>query len=107
MDNPANFSLMESVRKMNDTVRRARSGEPQVEDYLKVIASDPVAEWFNEILREKTDELLTERQKSDQLAAALRNWYSARHGETHSSESVVAAEQRLVSLLERMEILNR
>jgi hypothetical protein len=72
MDIPGAASLLETVRQMNEMARRARSGEPSVEDYLKMVSSDPVTEWFTGLLREKNEELEQERQRGDRLARALR-----------------------------------
>jgi hypothetical protein len=105
MDDPAARSLMETVRKINEMGRRARSGEPEVEDYLRAIASDPIAEWFTELLREKNEELRKEREQADRLACALRAWYRAKNAKD-SSESRDEAELRLVNVLHAMEILN-
>jgi hypothetical protein len=100
MDHPAARSLMETVRKINEMGRRARSGEPQVEDYLRAVTSDPTTEWFTQLLREKNEELRTERERADQLACALRAWYRAR-----SDESAAEAESELVKLLDVLEII--
>jgi hypothetical protein len=75
MDNPGMDSLMDTVRRINEVGRRARSGEPQVEDYLRAVGSEPRTEWFTNLLREKNEELLKERDRSDRLANALRTWY--------------------------------
>ncbi len=72
MDIPGAASLLETVRQMNEMARRARSGEPSVEDYLRMVSSDPVTEWFTGLLREKNEELEQERQRGDRLARALR-----------------------------------
>ena len=78
MDNPAAREIVETVRKMNELARRARSGEPSAEDYLRAISSDPVTKWFAELLREKNEELEKEKQRVDRLACVLRAWYAAR-----------------------------
>ena len=66
MDSPAARSLMETVRQINEMGRRARAGgEPGVEAYLRIVASDPTTEWFTELLREKSQELATERERAD------------------------------------------
>lgn len=78
MDSPAARSLVETVRQINEMVRRARSGEPSVEDYLRIVSADPVTEWFSGLLREKSEELEQERQRADRLARALRG--GTRHG---------------------------
>ncbi len=48
---------MEMVRTINEMSRRARAGEPGVEDYLRAVSADPVTEWFTALLQEKNDEL--------------------------------------------------
>src|SRR5579862_2375736 len=78
MDNPAARALLETVRQINEIGRRARSGEPAAEDYLRGVASDPVTEWFTGLLREKNEELEGERRRVDQLSCALRAWYTAK-----------------------------
>lgn len=77
MNNPAADFLMETVRQLNETARRARTGEPTVEDYLRALESDPVTKWFSDLLREKKDEFEKERLRADRLASAGRNWYAA------------------------------
>ena len=72
MDNPAASSLTEMVRKMNEVIRRERSGEPSAEDYLRIVSADPVTEWFTTLLREKNEELEQERRRGDRLARELR-----------------------------------
>jgi hypothetical protein len=95
---------METVRKMNEMGRGASLGDPQVEDYLRAVSSDPTTEWFTELLREKNEELTKERERADQLACALRAWFGTRQaaGELPADE----AELHLVNLLRTMEILN-
>ena len=106
MDNPAGRALMEMVRKINDIGHRARSGEPNVEDYLRAVSSDPVTEWFTELLREKGDELEKERQRSERVAGALRAWYRAKDtGESTAATS--EAELQLVNALQTMGIIER
>ena len=61
MDNPAADNVVETVRRLNELTRRARAGEPTVDDYLRALASDPVTEWFTVLLRERTDELEKEK----------------------------------------------
>lgn len=78
MDNPAARSLVEMVRQINEIGRRARSGEPGPDDYLRAVSSDPVTEWFTDLLREKNTELEVERDRADRLASALRNWFKAK-----------------------------
>ena len=73
MDNPAADNVVETVRRLNELTRRARAGEPTVDDYLRALASDPVTEWFTVLLRERTEELEKERQRADRLAARLRD----------------------------------
>jgi hypothetical protein len=104
MENPAARSLMETVRKINEAGRRARSGELAVEDYLHAISADPVTEWFTELLREKREELTNERQRTDQLASALRAWYHAKDA-TKGGDSPDKAESELVNVLRGMEII--
>jgi hypothetical protein len=81
MEYPAARSLMETVRQINEIGRRARSGEPQVEDYLRVVASDPTTQWFTELLREKNEELNRERERADQLARELQKLSNRDSGE--------------------------
>jgi hypothetical protein len=73
MENPAADSIVETVRKLNEMTRRARLGEPTVDDYLRALASDPVTEWFTVLLRERTEELEREKRRADRLAATLRD----------------------------------
>jgi hypothetical protein len=73
MDNPAADSIVETVRKLNEMTRRARSGEPTVDDYLRALASDPVTDWFTVLLRERTEDLEREKRRADRLAARLRD----------------------------------
>jgi hypothetical protein len=80
MDYPGMDSLMESIRKINEMSRRARSGDPDIEQYLRSVGSDPVTEWFTALLREKNEELAQERQRSARLASALRAWYRNQAG---------------------------
>ena len=96
---------METVRKMNEMGRRARLSDPEVEDYLRAVTSDPTTEWFTELLREKNEELTKERERADQLASALRAWYGTKQAAT-GEQSADEAESRLVNLLRTMEILN-
>jgi len=104
MDNPGAWHLMEMVRKINEIGHRARSGAPSTDDYLRAVAADPTTEWFTELLREKNEELIKERERADQLACALRAWYRAKHG-TPGEPSADEAEMQLVNLLHVMEIL--
>src|SRR5262245_20618088 len=104
MDNPAAKSLMETVLKINEMGRRARSGHREVEDYLRTVTSDPTTEWFTEVLREKNEELIRERERADQLTCALRVWYRSRHATEHE-ESADEADLQLVNVLHSMEII--
>jgi len=106
MDNPAAWSLAETVRKMNEMVRSARSGEPSVEDYLRMVSSDPVTEWFSELLREKSEELEQERQRVDRLARALRAWYTGRAARASANVSASEAELQLIHVLREMKIID-
>jgi hypothetical protein len=72
---PAADFILDTVRQLNETIRRARSGEPTVDDYLRALESDPVTKWFTDLLREKGEELEKERQRADRLAFALRKWH--------------------------------
>jgi mannitol-1-phosphate/altronate dehydrogenase len=90
---------------MNEMGRRARLSDPEVEDYLRALASDPTTEWFTELLREKNEELTKERDRADQLACALRAWYRTKHAAA-GGPSADEAELQLVNLLHAMEILN-
>ena len=74
MDMPGADFIMESVRKINQMSQRARAGEPGIEEYLQMVSSDPTTQWFTELLREKNDELLKEKDRSARLAHALRAW---------------------------------
>jgi hypothetical protein len=103
MDNPAARSLLETVRQINEIGRRARSGEPAAEDYLRAIASDPVTEWFTGLLREKSEELERERRRVDQLTCALRAWYMARG--TLSNGPASEAESQLRNVIHAMGII--
>jgi len=104
MDNPAARSLIETVRKFNEMAQRARSGQPEPEDYLKVLSSDPATEWFTDLLREKNEELDQERQRSDRLVSALRAWYKAKDVKMPDG-STNREERRLVNLLREMGII--
>ena len=104
MDNPAAWHLMEMVRKINDIGQRARSGAPDVDDYLRTVTSDPATDWFTELLREKSAELERERQRTDQLACALRVWYRAKQSGT-SDLSANEADLQLVNALQVMGII--
>jgi len=100
MDHPAARSLMETVRKINETGRRARSGEPEVDDYLRAVTSDPMTQWFTELLHEKNEELGRDRERADQLACAIRAWYRIRN-----REAADEADSQLVNVLHAMEII--
>lgn len=104
MDNPAGRALIETVRKINEMGRRARSGEPSVEEYLRALGSDPVTEWFTALLREKSEELENERQRADKLAGALREWYQAKYA-SFSDERPDGADSQLVGALREMGIV--
>jgi hypothetical protein len=100
MDNPGAWHLMQTVRKIKEVSQGAQSGAPSADDYLRAVASDPTTEWFTELLREKNEELTTERERADRLAGALRAWYQKRE---HSADE---AELQMVNLLREMKILN-
>ena len=104
MDSPAARSLVETVRELNEMVRRARSGEPSVEDYLRTVSADPVTEWFTGLLREKSEELEQERQRADRLACALRAWHRARA--TRANASTSEADLELVTVLRETGIID-
>lgn len=104
MDTPGADSLMGMVRKINEIGRRARSGEPAADDYLRAVSSDPATEWFTDLLREKNDELRKEKERSDRLASALRAWRRESR-EATSSESAAAAADRLCNVLRQMKII--
>jgi hypothetical protein len=105
MDNSAAWSLMETVRQINEIGRRARSGKPGVEEYLRTVASDPTTAWFTELLREKTEELDAERKRADELACVLRAWYERKH--TGPEQSFDEADLHLLKVLGAMKIINR
>jgi hypothetical protein len=77
--------------------RKARSGQPGVEDYLRAVGSDPVTEWFTGLLREKNEELQKQSDEADRLARALRAWHS---------EKSPDAESKLVNLLREIGIID-
>ncbi len=104
MDNPGARSLMDLVRQINEMGRRARSGEPGVEDYLRILASDPTTKWFTELLREKSAELEKERKRADELTSALRAWYQAKQAGSEQAGS--EAESQLVQALRRLNVVN-
>ena len=105
MDNPGARDLVDMVRKINEMGRRARSGEPGVEDYLRAISAEPVTAWFTELLREKNQELEKEKQRVAQLACALRSWYTTIEARL-SDGSASEAELQLVNLLGVMGIID-
>ena len=105
MDSPAARHLMETVRKISEIGKRARSGAPSPDDYLRALASDPTTKWFSELLREKNEELTKERERADQVAGALRAWYRTKHATT-GEQSVDEADLQLVDILRAMKILN-
>ena len=101
MDNPAAQHLMDMVRKVNDISQRARSGAPGVDDYLRALASDPTTSWFTELLREKSADLERERQRTDQLACALRVWYCAKQ----IGASDISADQAELQLINALQVM--
>ena len=103
MDMAAARSLMEMVETINEMSRRARAGEPGVEDYLKAVNQDPVTEWFTALLQEKNQELQTERERADRLTSALRAW----RRELDEGQSSGDAELRLLKVLRGMGIIER
>ena len=105
MDNPGARSLMDTVRKINQMAQSARSGESGIEDYLRGVSSDPMTEWFTEILREKNEELEKEKQRTDQLACALRSWYQSRPTRD-GEEPPSTAEAQLINILHEMQVVN-
>jgi hypothetical protein len=105
MDNPAARSLMETVRQINEIGRRAKSGQPGPEDYLRAVSQDPTTEWFTELLREKNEQLQTERRQSDRLANALRAWHREKAAGT-SAEIHEEAELRLFKILQEIGIIH-
>jgi hypothetical protein len=98
MENPSANSLLETVRKINEIGRRARSGEPSVEDYLRALASDPVTKWFTDLLREKSTELEAQRQRADRLTGAVKTWHW-KSRERISDGSASEAEIELANVL--------
>jgi hypothetical protein len=104
MDNPAARSLMETVQKLNRIGKLAGANKPEVDDYLRGIDSDPLSDWFTELLREKDQELAGQRQQSDRLAVALRDWYAAKAART-AVEPPGEAELRLAQVLHEMKIV--
>jgi hypothetical protein len=106
MENPAAWSLLETVRKINEIGRRARSGEPGVEDYLRMVSADPVTEWFTGLLREKSEALEEERQRADRLARALRAWHAATATRVSANLPASEAESQLITVLREMRIID-
>ena len=104
MYDPAADSIMEAVRKLNEMTRRARSGEPAVDDYLRAVAADPVTEWFTVLLREQTAELEKEKERADQLAGACRRWFSEASSRLSESQCS-AAEADLAKVLRELSII--
>ena len=104
MDNPAGRSLIEAIRTINEMGRKARSGEPSVEDYLRMVSADPTTEWFTALLREKSEELEQERQRADRIFSALRAWYAAR--DRASGNATSESELQLIHILHEMNIIN-
>jgi hypothetical protein len=106
MDMSAAHSLMEMVQTINQMSRKARAGEPGIEDYLRAVSADPVTEWFTGLLQEKNQELQTERERADRLANALRAWRrEVDEGQPNRQES--DAELRLLKVLRGMGIIER
>lgn len=105
MDSPGAQHLMETVRKIGEIGRRARSGAPSADDYLRALASDPTTEWFGELLREKNVELAQERERSDRLASALRTWHRTKRVGA-AQQSADQADLELLDVLRGMQILN-
>jgi hypothetical protein len=104
MDSGAWDSLLDTVRKINEAGRRARSGEPGPEDYLRIVSADPVTEWFTTLLREKNQELQRERERYARLSAALRTWYrETQSNGANASDS--SANAQLLRVLRDLEIV--
>lgn len=93
---------MESVRLLNEMGRRARAGQPEVENYLHSVASDPITGWFTELLREKSAELEHERHRVDQLTSAVRAWHQTR---IEGSQCPSGADVQLVNVLQALGII--
>jgi hypothetical protein len=100
MDNPAARNLMDLVRQVNEINRRARSGEPTPDDYLKAVASEPRTEWFMELLHEKSAELEKQTERADRMTRLLRNWYAAK------PDSVEATDIQLANAIRSMGIIS-
>jgi hypothetical protein len=105
MDNPAAGSLAETIRKIQEMARKARSGDPSVEDYLQIVSADPVTAWFTELLREKNEELEQERQRADRLIRALRGWYAARAAGASAGVATSEGDLLLINALGEMGII--
>jgi hypothetical protein len=103
MDHPETRSVVEIVRKINEIGRRARSGKPGVEEYLRDISSDPLTEWYTGLLQEKSAELENERSRADRLFGALRAWHGAKEAE--SAGGVSQADAQLIHVLRTMGFL--
>ena len=95
MDFPAAHALTAKVREIEALVRKARAGEPTAEDYLRAVNSDPAAEWYRDLLREKNEELEQERGRSTELVQALHKWMEARS----ASGQVSDADAQLIETL--------
>ena len=76
-----------------------------MEDYLRTVSSDPVTEWFTEVLREKNSELEQERQRADGLACALRAWYKAKDTREFAN-ATNGPDSQLVNVLKSMGIID-
>jgi hypothetical protein len=98
MDNPGADSLMDNVRKINELAKRARSNKPGVEEYLRSVNSDPVTEWFMELLRDKNDELAKENHRADRLVRALRRWHRAKAAATLETPASQADVQLIAAM---------
>jgi hypothetical protein len=105
MDFPEARALVDTVRQINEMGRKARSGEPSVEDYLRTVSSDPVTEWFTGLLREKNMELEKESHRADRLACALKAWCQAKDARM-PDESTREADLRLVNVVRVMGIID-
>jgi hypothetical protein len=100
MENPAARNLMDMVRQVSEMARKARSGEPTLDDYLKAVASEPRTEWFMEILHEKSAELEKETERADRMTRLLRNWYAAK------LSAGDAADQQLISAIRSIGVIS-
>ena len=104
MDSPGARHLMETVRKISEIGKRARSGAPSPDDYLRALASDQTTEWFSQLLREKNEELTKERERVDHAASALRAWYRTK--QTMGEQSADEADLQLIDVLRAMKLLH-